>query len=80
MRRTLRNFILCVAAVSAACAVQSCYRDPIFDEKSDYRIVISPLYDMLYDRPEKAPSMFRVLLYDPESHNLVSSNMVRIPL
>lgn len=76
MDRTILHIIKYVAAVLVVSIPPSCLRDVVFDEKSDYRITVSPLYDMQYDRPDKEPAMFRVLLYDPESHNLVSSNMV----
>lgn len=76
MKKTIHNTMLFAAAILIVSILPSCLRDVIFDEKSDYRINIRPLYDMLYDRPEKGPAMFRVLLYDPESHKLLSSNMV----
>ena len=76
MERTILHIKMFVTAVLIVSITSSCLRDMVFDEKSDYRIYIRPLYDMMYDRPDKAPAMFRVLLYDPESHKLVSSNMV----
>lgn len=76
MRKTIHNILWIIIAILSANILFSCRRDPIYDEKSDYQIIINPVYDMLYDRPDKAPSMFRVLLYEPLSHNLLSSNMV----
>lgn len=76
MKKTICRIATALTAVVAAGIFPSCERDIIYNWKSGCQIVISPVYDMLYDRPEKAPSLFRVLLYDPVSHNLVSSNMV----
>lgn len=76
MNKAKRGFILCVTALLTVSVVSACRRDPIFDERSDYRVVISPVYDMLYERPEKVPSLFRVLFYDTQSHNLESANTV----
>lgn len=76
MENRLFRLVTILPLTVAAGILQSCLRDYIYDEKSDYQIDVSPVYDMLYDRTDKAPSLFRVLLYDPDSHNLISSNMV----
>ena len=73
MKRAVTITGIVAAALLEMC---SCQREPIYDGRSEYRIEITPEYDMLYNTPDKDPNLYRVLFYDPLSHKLVTSNTV----
>ena len=72
----MRNILVSAMAAFTVISLCSCNREPIYDDRSDYRIEISPDYDMLYNRPVQAPSLWRCCFYERGTHRLVSSSTV----
>lgn len=75
MKTSGKAFAEAVTALLTLLSI-SCIREPIYDVKSAYRIEIDTEYDMLYNRPAKAPSLYRVLFFDQATKRLVTSNTV----
>lgn len=67
---TLLILILAALLLMASC------REQMYVDMSNYKIEIATQNDMLYLQPDRDPSLYRVLFYDRQTHNLVTSNTV----
>lgn len=72
----MKRKLTILTAAAAMLSLTSCVREKLYDSMSDYRIEMDLVYDMLYDKPERPPQLFKANFYDVNTNALVTSCII----